>query len=83
MSNSEAALLSYAERIARVMNEADEAREALKDLRTEVKSAGFDVPVLMRLVKLKRDDAKLQKEREARSIETLYAKAIGVQLELI
>lgn len=37
----------------------------------------------MRLVKLKRDDAKLQKEREARAVETLYAKAIGVQLELI
>lgn len=37
MSNSEAALMSYAERIARVMDEADEAREALADLKTEVK----------------------------------------------
>lgn len=83
VSNSDAALLSYAERIARVMDDADEAKEALKDLRTEVKSAGFDVPVLMRLVKLRRDDAKLQKERAARAVETIYAKAIGVQLELI
>lgn len=73
-------LRSMLERIERVNSEADEIKEQLKELYSEVKGTGFDTKIVRKLVAMrKKDRAKLQEER---AILELYASAMGM-LDLV
>jgi len=43
-------LASYADRLTRLLDAADEAKADLKELRVEIKSAGYDPAALVRVV---------------------------------
>ena len=49
-------LTSYADRLTRLLDAADEAKADLKELRIEIKSAGYDPAALVRVVQLRRDN---------------------------
>ena len=75
-------LTSYADRLTRLLDAADEAKADLKELRVEIKSAGYDPAALVRVVQLRRDERKRAKEQERLPAVTLYADRLGVQLGL-
>lgn len=75
-------LTSYADRLTRLLDAADEAKADLKELRVEIKSAGYDPAALVRVVQLRRDERKRAKEQERLQAVTLYADRLGVQLDL-
>lgn len=75
-------LTRYAERLTRLLDAADEARADLKELRVEIKSAGYDQTALVRVVQLQRDERKRAREQERLQAMTLYADRLGVQLDL-
>lgn len=82
MSNINDDLTSYADRLTRLLDAADEAKADLKELRIEIKSAGYDPAALVRVVQLRRDERKRAKEQERLQAVTLYADRLGVQLDL-
>lgn len=82
MNNTNDDLTSYADRLTRLLDAADEAKADLKELRIEIKSAGYDPAVLVRVVQLRRDERKREKEQERLQAVTLYADRLGVQLDL-
>ena len=75
-------LTSYADRLTRLLDAADEAKADLKELRVEIKSAGYDSAALVRVVQLRRDERKRAKEQERLQAVALYADRLGVQLDL-
>lgn len=75
-------LTSYADRLTRLLDAADEAKADLKELRVEIKSSGYDPAALVRVVQLRRDERKRAKEQERLQAVTLYADRLGVQLDL-
>lgn len=75
-------LASYADRLERLLDEADQARDAIKDLKTEIKSSGFDPAALARVVALRRDEKRRAREEERLQAVALYAQRLGVQLDL-
>ena len=75
-------LTRYAERLTRLLDAADEARADLKELKVEIKSAGYDPVALVRVVQLRRDERKRAREQERLQAVTLYADRLGVQLDL-
>lgn len=75
-------LSRFADRLDRVLGEIEEAAEALKDLKVEIKSAGFDAAALVAVAKLRRDETKRQRAEERLQQLTLYASRLGVQMEL-
>lgn len=75
-------LARYADRLDRVLGEIEDAQEALADLKTEIKSAGFDAPALVAVVKLRRDEKKRVKAEEKLQQLALYADRLSVQLRL-
>ena len=75
-------LTKYAERLTRLLDAADEMRADLKELRVEIKSAGYDPAALVRVVQLQRDERKRAREQERLQALTLYADRLGVQLDL-
>lgn len=76
-------LSRFADRLDRVLDAAEEASAALKDLKTEIKSAGFDPAALVSVAKLRRDDRKRMRAEERLQAVALYADRLGVQLTLI
>ena len=75
-------LTRYAERLTRLLDAADEARADLKELKIEIKSAGYDPAALVRVVQLRRDERKRAKEQERLQAVVLDADRLGVQLPL-
>jgi len=75
-------LSAYAERLERLLNEIDGLKEDLKDLKTEIKSQGFNVRALERVVAIRRKDS-ADKESEFLNDVLLYAHATGTQLDLV
>ena len=75
-------LTSYADRLTRLLDAADEAKADLKELRVEIKSAGYDPAALVRVVQLRRDERKRAKKQERLQAVALYADRLGVQLDL-
>ena len=75
-------LTSYADRLTRLLDAADEAKADLKELRAEIKSAGYDPAALVRVVQLRRDERKRAKEQDRLQAVALYADRLGVQLDL-
>lgn len=75
-------LSRFADRLDRVLDEIEDAAEALKDLKVEIKSAGFDAPALVAVAILRRDDEKRKRTEERMQQLTLYARHLKVQLDL-
>ena len=75
-------LTRYADRLDRLLREADETRADLKELKAEIKSSGFDPAALVRVVQLRRDELKRVREEEKLQQVALYADRLGVQLSL-
>lgn len=82
MSNINNDLTNYADRLTRLLDVADEAKADLKELRVELKSAGYDPAALVRVVQLRRDERKRAKEQERLQAVMLYSDWLGVQLDL-
>jgi uncharacterized protein (UPF0335 family) len=68
-------LLSIIERIERLEEERKALQADIKDIYTEAKSAGYDVPTIRLLIKRRAEDAAKREEREA-LLET-YLAALG------
>lgn len=68
-------LLSIIERVERLEEERKALQADIKDIYTEAKSAGYDVPTIRLLIKRRAEDAAKREEREA-LLET-YLAALG------
>jgi uncharacterized protein (UPF0335 family) len=49
-------LTAYAERLERILDEIESLKDGLKDLKAEIKSSGFNVRALERIVAIRRND---------------------------
>ena len=68
-------LKSIIERIERLEQEKAEVAEQIKEVFSEAKGAGFDVKVLRKVVRIRKQDRAKRNEEEA--ILDLYLSAIG------
>lgn len=71
-----ARLLSFIERIERLLAEIDELRGDIKLIKAEAKGEGFDVKTILKLIKLRAMTADERAEQEA--LLDLYKAAIGM-----
>lgn len=69
-------LLSLIERIERLEEERKALGSDIKDIFAEAKSAGFDVPVMRQLLRLRKQEPSEVAEQE--SLLDLYKRAIGM-----
>ncbi len=69
-------LRSLVERIERLEEERKALGADIRDIYTEAKSAGFDVPVLRQLIRLRRQEPQAVEERE--TLLDLYRRALGM-----
>lgn len=75
-------LRAYADRIERLLDEIDGLKDDLKDLKAQVKSDGFNVQALTRLVAIRRNKRRADQESELLNDLLLYAHATGILLEV-
>lgn len=73
-------LKSYVERLERLQDEADALKDAIKDLRGEIKNDGFNVKAVERIVAFRRKDGTADKEAEFINDVILYASVTGTPL---
>ena len=69
-------LLSFFERIERLEEEKSALGEDIKDVYAEAKSAGFEVKIIRRILKLRKME--VEKRREEDELLDLYMSAIGM-----
>lgn len=74
--NTKGQLKSIVERIETVETEMREQAEGRKEIYQEAKSAGFDVPSIRAIVRMRKEDAAKRAEREV-MIE-LYKDTLGI-----
>lgn len=72
MSSAAQRLLSYVQRLEQLDAEAAEIRERKKDVREEIKAAGFDTATVAKVLSLRRMD------EEKRTLLKLYADQLNV-----
>lgn len=70
-------LLSFFDRIERLEEEKAALAEDIKDVYAEAKSAGFEVKIMRRIMKLRKMD--IEKRREEDELLDLYMSAIGME----
>lgn len=75
-------LRAYADRIERLLDEIDGLKDDLKDLKAQVKSDGFNVQALTRLVAIRRNKRRADQESELLNDLILYAHATGIMLDV-
>ena len=75
-------LTAYAERLERILDEIGSLKDGLKDLKAEIKSSGFNVRALERIVAIRRKDT-ADKEAEFLNDVLLYAHATGTHIDLV
>lgn len=75
-------LKSYVERLERLLEESDQLKDAIKDLRTEIKNDGFNVKAVDRIVTLRRSKGAADKEAEFINDVILYAHVTGTPLDV-
>lgn len=68
-------LKSIIERVERLNTEAAEVREQIKEVLSEAKGSGFDVPIIRKVVRIRKMDRARRLEEEA--ILDLYLSATG------
>ena len=76
-------LKSYVERMERLLDEADALKDAVKDLRGEIKNDGFNVKAVERIVAFRRKDGTADKEAEFINDVMLYAQVTGTPLNVV
>lgn len=69
-------LKSLVERINRLMDERDVISDDIREVFTEAKSSGFDIPALRAIVRVQREDAEKRRNREA--MIDLYRGELGI-----
>jgi uncharacterized protein (UPF0335 family) len=75
-------LTSYAERMERLLDDIDALKDDLKDLKAHIKSDGYNVPALTRLVAIRRNKRRADLEAELLNDLILYAHATGTPLDV-
>lgn len=70
-------LLSFFERVERLEEEKSALAEDIKDVFAEAKSAGFEVKIMRRVMKLRKME--VEKRREEDELLNLYMSAIGME----
>lgn len=78
--NARAQLQSLIERIENLNENISSLQDDKRDVFKEASSAGYDVPALRAIIKLRKEDASKREEREA-LIET-YLNALGMLADL-
>ena len=68
---------SFIERIERLDEEKNALAEDIKEVYSEAKGTGFDVPTIRKIVSLRKMDA--EKRREAQELLDMYSTAIGME----
>ena len=76
-------LTSYVERLERVLDEIDGLKDGLKDLKAEIKSDGFNLKAIDRVVAIRRSKDAADKEAEFINDVLLYAHATGTRLDVV
>jgi uncharacterized protein (UPF0335 family) len=76
-------LTAYSERMERLLDEMDGMKEDLKELKAEIKSDGFNVRALGKLVTIRRNKRTAEVEAELLNDLVLYAHATGTPLDLV
>jgi len=71
-------LKSYVERLERLLDESDALKDAVKDLRGEIKGDGFNVKAVERIVAFRRN-----KDAEFINDVILYAHVTGTPLDVV
>jgi len=74
--NSNQQLKSIVERINKLMDDRDEVSGDIRDVFTEAKSDGFDIPALRAIIRAQREDAEKRRSREA--MIDLYRGTLGI-----
>lgn len=74
--NAKEQLRSIIERIERLEEDKKSISDDIKDVYTEAKGNGYDVPALKAIVRMRREDGEKRQAREAQ-IE-IYREALGV-----
>lgn len=69
-------LLSFFERIERLEEEKSALAEDIKDVYAEAKSAGFEVKIIRRILKLRKMEVETRREED--ELLDLYMSAIGM-----
>jgi uncharacterized protein (UPF0335 family) len=69
-------LKSIVERINNLMDARDEVSNDIRDVFTEAKSDGFDIPALRAIIRAQREDAEKRRNREA--FVDLYRGELGI-----
>lgn len=67
------------ERVERLESEKKGIADDVKDVFSEAKSAGFDVPTMKRIIKLRKMDK--DKREEAEHLLATYAAGLGMDLQ--
>jgi len=75
-------LTSYVERLERMLDEIDQLKDGLKDLKAEIKSDGFNIKAIDRVVAIRRSKGAADKEAELINDVLLYAHATGTPLDV-
>ncbi len=81
-TDTNAKLTSYVERLERVLDEIDQLKDGLKDLKAEIKGDGFNVKAIDRVVAIRRSKGAADKEAELINDVLLYAHATGTRLDV-
>lgn len=75
-NNSAARLKSFLERVERLVEEKAALQEDIKDIKTEAKSAGFDMKAFNEMLRLRKMDAEKRREQEA--LRDMYMNALDL-----
>jgi uncharacterized protein (UPF0335 family) len=69
-------LKSLVERINKLMDDRDEVSSDIRDVFSEAKSVGYDLPALRAIIRAQREDAEKRRNREA--MIDLYSSELGI-----
>jgi uncharacterized protein (UPF0335 family) len=75
-------LSRFADRIEAALQEIEDARESLAAIKAEVTSAGYDGGALVRVVEMRHNEKRRQREESRLALVRLYADRLGVRLKL-
>ena len=76
-------LTSYVERLERMLDEIDQLKDGLKDLKAEIKADGFNIKAVDRVVAIRRSKGAADKEAEFINDVLLYAHVTGTPLDVV
>lgn len=81
MTDSEKKLVAFMDRMDRVLDALDAAKDDVKNLKIEVKNYCFNVRAFAKAVKMRRDKRARERETEDHNDLELYLAAAGHPLE--